>query len=260
VNAEVFRLSSASAGYPGRPDVLHDLTLAVPAGSCTVLLGENGSGKSTLLKLLARLLPPRRGQVLLDGRNLAEHPRAALARRLGYLPQGFEPFFPATAYDVALLGRTPHLAGLGAPGPEDRRAVERALAEVDASHLARVDVREMSGGERQRVSLARVLAGEPRLLLLDEPTTNLDPRHRLLVAELLRRRAREGATAILSTHELDLAAAADRAVLLKNGRVLGEGAVATTLTGPALSELFEVPAVVTPSPDGPPSIRLGVIR
>ncbi len=247
------------AGYARGADVLHDVTLSFGAGRLVALLGENGSGKSTLLKVLAGLLAPSRGEVRLEGIPLARVPRRSAARALGYLPQGFEPFFPASALDVVLLGRTPFLGPFASPSRQDAEIARAALADVDAGGLEERDVRSLSGGERQRVYLARVLAGEPRVLLLDEPTASLDPRHRLVVLDVLRRRAARGVCVVFSTHEVDLAArAADDAVLLAGGRVLGSGPVRESVTGPSISELFGVPACVTPLADGTPLVALGV--
>ncbi len=245
------------AGY-GSGDVLAGVDLEVAAGRVVALLGENGSGKSTLLKALTGILPPGAGRILLKGRPLAGVPRRDAARRLGYLPQSFESLFPMKAMDLVLLGRTPRLGPLGIPGAADRAAAERALDAVDATSLAAADIREMSGGERQRVLLARVLAGEPEVLLLDEPTANLDPRHRFLVMAVLRRHAEAGGSIVFSTHELDVAASgADEAALLAGGRLRAAGPIADILTAPALSELFGVSACVSLQPDGRPLVSLG---
>ena len=250
------RLEEASGGYGGR-DVLHGVTLGLPQGAVVALLGENGAGKTTLLKLLAGLLRPTSGRVMLGDHALDTVPRREAARRIGYLPQGFEPLFPMRAFEAVLLGRMPRLARFAAPGPVDVAAARGALEELDAASLAGADLREMSGGERQRVLLARVLAGEPEVMLLDEPTASLDPRHRLVVLEALRRRAAAGAAILFSTHGLEFAAGADRAVLLTAGRVLAEGTVRETLTAPLLSELFGVAAWILPLPDGTPLVSLG---
>ena len=234
------------------------MTFSLAPGRLVALLGENGSGKSTLLKVLAGLLAPSRGGVLLEGVPLGRVPRRAAARVLGYLPQGFEPFFPATALDVVLLGRTPFLGPFATPSGRDVAAARAALAEVDAAGLEERDVRSLSGGERQRVYLARVLAGEPRVLLLDEPTASLDPRHRFLVLDVLRRRAEAGASCVFSTHEVDLAArTADDAVLLSRGAVLAAGPVRRSVTEQTLAELFGVAARITTLPDGTPLVTLG---
>ena len=234
----------------GEREALGSITLDLEGGEVVAVLGENGSGKSTLLKLLAGLLPPARGEVLLDGHPLAQIPRREAARTIGYLSQSFEPFFPSTALEMVLLGRTAHLGMLGSPGPADRAAAQRALEETDTASFADRDIREMSGGERQRVLLARVLAGGGDVLLLDEPTGNLDPRHRFLVVDLVRRQAAKGGLVVVSTHELDVAAAADRTVLLRDGRLLATGKVAATLTEENLAALFGVIASVTTSREG----------
>jgi len=250
------RLQEVSAGYGSR-DVLHGVSLAPPPGTVVALLGENGAGKTTLLKVFAGLLKARAGTVALGGRPLDAVPRREAARRIGYLPQGFEPLFPMRALDAVLLGRMPRRARFASPGPGDVAAARSALEELDAAEHAETDLREMSGGERQRVLLARVLAGEPEAMLLDEPTASLDPRHRLVVLTALRRRAAAGATVLFSTHELEFAAGADRAVFLAGGRVLAEGTVRETFTAPLLSKLFGVPARVVPLPDGTPLVSLG---
>jgi iron complex transport system ATP-binding protein len=248
---------SLAAGY-GTRTVLTGVRLELLAGRVSVLLGENGSGKSTLLKALAGILRAQAGEVLLGGRRLADMPRREAARTLGYLPQGFEALFPMSAMDLVLLGRTPHLGAFGAPGAADRAAAAEALAEMDAASLAGADIRAMSGGERQRVLLARVLAGAPSVLLLDEPTANLDPRHRFLVLEAMRRRAAAGGAVLFSTHEIDVASeGADDAVLLASRGVLAAGPVAQTLTDALLSELFAVRAHVAAGPGGRPHVSFG---
>jgi iron complex transport system ATP-binding protein len=249
-----------AAGYGPNDarEAIAGITHAFPAGRVTALLGENGAGKSTLLKALAGIVPARRGRVRLGGRDLADVPRREAARAVGYLPQGFEPLFPIRARDLVLLGRTPWRTAFGAPSARDGAAVDAALAEMDAGPFAEIDLSAMSGGERQRVLLARVLAGEPEVLLLDEPAANLDPRHRFLVIDAMRRRAAAGGAVVYSTHELDVASqGADDAVLLARGRVLAAGTIADTLTAPLLSELFGVAACVTPGAGGRPLVSIG---
>lgn len=251
-----YLLRDVSASY-GRREALSRIDLDIGKGEVVALLGENGSGKSTLLKLLAGLLTPSSGHLTLDGHPMGELARREAARRIGYLPQSFEPLFPASALEMVLLGRTAYLGLLGGPDASDHAAAWRALEETDTAAFAGRDVREMSGGERQRVFLSRVLAGETDVLLLDEPAANLDPRHRFLVVRVLRRKAAAGGSVVFSTHELDVAAAAaDRVVLLREGRVVDVGPVRDTLTAEALSRLFGVPAIVSTGPSGRPLVFL----
>ncbi|HEX7528314.1 MAG TPA: ABC transporter ATP-binding protein, partial [Thermoanaerobaculia bacterium] len=178
-----------------------------------------------------------------------------------YLPQGFEPLFPILARDLVLLGRTPWRTAFGAPSARDRAAVDAALSEMDAGRFAEIDLGAMSGGERQRILVARVLAGEPEVLLLDEPAANLDPRHRFLVIDAMRRRAEAGGAVVFSTHELDVASqGADDAILLTHGRILAAGPIADTLTELLLSNLFGVSARVTPGAGGRPLVSIGPAR
>lgn len=256
-----FRLERVSAGYPARPAVLNDVSLVLQRGTVTALLGENGSGKSTLLRVLAGLLTMRSGAVELIGRPSGSYTRRERAGLVGYLPQGFVPFFPATAREVVLLGRTPHLRGFSAPSRADHTAVGEALALLDASALAEVDVLRMSGGERQRVLLARVFAGGHDVLLLDEPTANLDPRHRLLVAGLLSEHARRGGTVLVSTHELDVAlACATHAALLAGGRLTAFGTRTEILAAGPLGALYGVPAFEARLEGGGSTVILGAPR
>ena len=249
-----------AAGYGAR-DVIAEISYAFTAGRVTALLGENGAGKSTLLKALAGIIPARHGTVRLRGRPLPLVSRREAARALGYLPQGFEPLFPIVARDLVLLGRTPWRTAFGAPSAKDRAAVDAALSEMDAGRLAETDLGAMSGGERQRVLLARVLAGEPEVLLLDEPAANLDPRHRFLVIDAMRRCAEAGGAVVFSTHEMDVASqGADDALLLSGGRALAAGPVADTLTEPLLSALFGVSACVAQGAGGRPLVSMGPAR
>jgi iron complex transport system ATP-binding protein len=246
----LLELRDVSLWY-GASRVLDRVSVSFEKGRVIALLGENGSGKSTVLKILAGLLSPNLGSVLLEGRELQKVSRSEAACRIGYLPQAFEPFFPARVREVAVLGRIPHLRGFASAGPADYRAADEALEEADVLPLSCRNIQQLSGGERQRVLLARVLAGQPEIFLLDEPTSNLDPRHRLKVASIMRRRADAGGLVVVPTHELDLAVqVADEAVLMKEGRVLAAGPLRTVLTSANLEQVFGVKARVFTGPEG----------
>lgn len=231
----------------GRGTVLDGVTIAVGAGELVGVIGPNGSGKTTLVRLLAGVLRPRAGTVTLEGRPLTALRRRAIARRLAVVPQDSATEFPFTALEVVLMGRTPHLPPLAFPGPEDLAIARRAMERLDVAALEARPLAQCSGGERQRVLLARALAQEPAVLLLDEPTTHLDLRHQTGIYGTLRALARTRGTAALSVlHDLNLAGLyCDRLVLLAHGRVAAEGAPADVLVAPRLAEAYGVPVHVT---------------
>lgn len=217
--------------YGLRP-ALRGLSLTVNAGEVVGLIGPNGCGKTTLIRAVSRLVPWQRGEILLDGLPGAGLSRAALARRVAVVPQ--KPVLPVgyTGLEAVLMGRTAHLGFLEQEGPRDLARCREALRQVDAEALAHCRVDELSGGEQQRIVLARALAQDAPLLLVDEPTANLDLGHQLAAFTLLRRLAREEGKAILAAlHDLILAALhCHRLVLMADGRVLAEGLPREVLT------------------------------
>jgi len=242
----------ALAARYGRTPALAGLDAVFAAGEVVAILGENGSGKSTLLKLLARILPPAGGELLLEGRPLGGLPRRETARRIAYLPQTVDLVFPIRSLDLVLQGRAPHNSGFAAEGPDDRRRALDAMRACDVADLAERDASALSGGERRRVFLARALAQEAEVWLLDEPTSGLDPRHRLEFLALLRRaHAERRTTVLLVTHEIDAAAnLADRVLLLCEGRALAAGPPRETLTAENVRRAFGVEADVSTDPAG----------
>jgi len=226
------------AGY-GRDDVLRDVDLTIHAGEVVALIGPNGAGKSTLLRVLAGLLRPRAGRVLLGEADLASLERGAAARRIAVVPQVFDTLFPFTVREIVALGRTPHRAGLGLFGANDACAVERALDALGSADLADRRIDRISGGERQRAVLAMALAQEPEVLLLDEPTAHLDPAHQLATLHLVRHLAAERGLAVLAiVHDVNLAALADRVAVLKDGRIVRDAAPSEALTADLVSDVF----------------------
>ena len=211
-----------SAGYPGRA-VLAGVSLAARPGRVLALLGPNGCGKSTLLRTLAGLLPPRGGEVLLDGRPLGDYAPRQAAQKIACLPQS-RAAPNITARRLVLHGRFPYLSYPRRYGREDYEAVDRALEAADARDCADRPLPELSGGQRQKVYLALALAQETEAILMDEPTTFLDIRHQLEVLALVRRLAGEGRAAALAIHDLCLAlTAADDVAVLGEGRLLALG-------------------------------------
>lgn len=235
------------AGSPGL--VLNDVSMSVRPGTLYSVLGPNGAGKSTLIRALLGLVEPHRGSALVAGREAGEWKPRERARRVGVVPQSESFHFPLSVMELVSMGRYPYLSALGAPKPRDRAVVADALARCDAKELADRRVDTLSGGELQRVRIARALAQEPATLILDEPTASLDLAHEMEVLELLRNVVSRGRTVLMTTHHLDLAARySDRMLLLDGGKVAAEGTPADVLTAENVQRVFGWPVSVTPDP------------
>lgn len=232
-------------GYGGKP-VLNDLSLAADRGLLTGVIGPNGSGKSTLIKAVSGLLSLNSGEIYLGGRRLCGYTPRALACYLAVLAQDIHIEFEFTVGEIVAMGRHPFLGRVQREGPSDKEITERAMAETDTLHLADRPVTTISGGERQRVLLARALAQQAELLLLDEPTSHLDIRHQVETARLLRHLAAEKAIAVLGVfHDLNLAARiCDRLLLLHDGHALAWGTPEEVLTPDNIYRAFGIRAVV----------------
>jgi iron complex transport system ATP-binding protein len=226
--------------YPGGQHALRGVSLLVAPRSLTAVIGANGSGKSTLIRLLAGLLHPSAGSVLLDGKPLSVWNPRLRAREISYVPQSMTLAFPFPAIDVVLSGRTPHLAQFRFEGAGDRAKAMAALDTVGAAHLAARCVTALSGGERQMVILARALAQEPRVLLLDEPSASLDLKHRAaLIRTLTRLREERSLSVVMVTHDLQLTGASfDRILALRCGEVAAEGSPREVLESALLAEIY----------------------
>ncbi len=223
----------------GGPPVLRGVSLALHPG-WTAIVGPNGGGKSTLLRVLAGLLAPQSGRIVLEGRPLTEHGARERGQRIAWLAQheAGDASGELTVRDVVQLGRLPHLGLFDAPGPQDEAAVDAAMAATECSDWQCRRLYELSGGERQRVLLARALAVSAEVLLLDEPTTHLDPPHQVAVVRLMKRLAAAGTTVVSVLHDLPLALQADRLVVLDQGEVCAEGSPHATEVQAALVQVF----------------------
>ncbi|PYI65336.1 cobalamin/Fe(3+)-siderophore ABC transporter ATP-binding protein [Arthrobacter livingstonensis] len=241
--------SNLTLGYAGAP-VVDGLSLELPAGKVSVIVGANASGKSTLLRGMARLLKPGGGAVHLDGADIHKVPTRALARKLGILPQ--TPTAPdgITVADLVGRGRSPHQGWFRQWTRHDDDAVAAALAVTGTVELASRNIDELSGGQRQRVWIAMALAQETDVLLLDEPTTYLDLAHQVEVLDVVSElNARRGTTVAIVLHDLNLAARyADHLVAMKDGRIVAEGEPGVVLTSLLVREVFGLESVVVPDP------------
>jgi len=227
-------LSDVSAGYAERV-ALEDVSLAVEAGSLLAVVGPNGAGKSTLLKVMAGLLRPWRGRVEVLG-----GPPGREARRVAYVPQAetVDWHFPVTARDVVMMGRYPRLGAARRPGPDDRRAVEEALAKVGMADQQHVQIGRLSGGQRRRVFLARALAADPALYLLDEPVTGIDATTQEELMDILEAEAGRGRTVVATTHDLACAAQRFQRVAMINRRLIAHGPASLVLDQALLSRTY----------------------
>jgi iron complex transport system ATP-binding protein len=234
----------------GEREVLHAADFAAEAGTLTAILGPNGAGKSTLLKAAAGLLPFT-GEVLIDGKPLSGMPRREAAQQIALVAQDPPADVPFTVLELVLMGRAPRLGRLALEGEHDREVAHRALADAGVEDLASRPIDQLSGGERRRVFLARALAQEPRLLLLDEPTAFLDLGHQAQILEHARTLAGRGLCVVAVLHDPNLAVAwADAAVLMKDGAVVVCGPAREVLRAPALEALYGAKLLEAAGPQG----------
>ncbi len=238
-----------SAGYNSR-EVLKRVEIRLAPGEVLALIGPNGSGKSTLLRVLARVLTPHAGTLLLDGRPYPTYSPAEFARRVAYAPQETPVDMGFSVYELVMMGRYPHQKGFWGVSRRDREVVEEALAFAGIAHLRERRIGQLSGGECQRVNLARALAQEATYLLLDEPTAHLDLRHQVQLLASLRKRAETHTLALLMVlHDLNLASEyADRIALMSEGRIVAEGSPAEVLQPALLEQVYHTPTLVRPHP------------
>jgi iron complex transport system ATP-binding protein len=234
-----FRTEQVTFSY-GNGFALRHISLSANEGEMVGLIGPNGSGKSTLLRLISGVLPAFEGEVYLDGLSLRHAKRKAVSRMVAVVPQQFQMPFAFRVEEVVMLGRTPFLGAFSDGGLKEQAVVTQAMDWVGIGQLRGRFFNELSGGERQKVVLAMALAQQPRLLLLDEPTTHLDINHQVEMLELLKRLNREhGLTIVAAMHDLNLAALYfPRLVTLKAGRIFADGVPGAILTPGMIAEVF----------------------
>lgn len=249
MTAPRFDLSDVRFSVPER-DILHPLSLSLEAGRIHGLIGPNGSGKSTLVKMLARQLSPSGGTIRFDGKPLAEWSDRSFARNVAYMPQFTPPADGMNVRELVSLGRFPWHGTLGRFTPEDGEQVEKAIGRTKLGPLAERVVDTLSGGERQKVWLALMLAQATQCILLDEPTSALDVAHEAAMLALVRETSRErGVTVVVVLHDINLAArTCDDIIALRTGRLVAHGGVHDIMQPHVLGEIYGVPMGVLPHP------------
>ncbi len=237
-------VESLAYGYPDRR-VGRDASFTLAAGEVMCVLGPNGSGKTTLLRTVLGLLPAHGGKILFDDAPIGSLSRTDIARLAGYVPQAGMPYFAYTVLEAVLMGRSAHLSTFASPGKADLEIAEHALETLGIAPLAGRAVTKISAGERQLALIARALAQEPRLLVMDEPTASLDFGNQVRVLQRISALAGSGISILFSTHDPDQAfLCAHRAVLLREGRILASGAPREVVTSETLERMYGVPVRV----------------
>ncbi len=224
--------------------VLENICLEVAPSEVVSICGPNGAGKTTLLRCINRILKATKGNILLDGREIGNMKMSEIAKRIGYVPQSTSSVFPLTVFDMVLMGRRPHVGWRS--GEADMERVVDVLKMMKIEDLAMRDFSGLSGGQQQKVIIARALAQEPEVLLLDEPTSNLDIKHQLEVMEIIKNLSIEkGISVIAAIHDLNLASRyADKIILMKGGKIFCAGKPASVLTPENILSVYGVEAVV----------------
>jgi iron complex transport system ATP-binding protein len=236
----MLEVNNLAFGFPGRT-IGRDVSFSLGEGEVMCVLGPNGGGKTTLFRTVLGLLERHAGSIRVDGDDIATLARAAVARRIGYVPQGHSAYFAFTVRDFVLMGRTAHLGVFSVPGRKDRQLAQRVLESLGIGELAERPVTEVSGGERQLALVARALAQEPRLLVLDEPTASLDFGNQVRVLQRISALAATGISILFSSHDPDHAfLTSQRVLLLSEGRALEIGPPAQVIRPDSLKRLYGV--------------------
>ncbi len=243
------RLDNVSLGY-NKQTVLHNISLEAKPGEMLGIIGPNGSGKSTVIKGITQLIKPSSGHIFLDGKNIADMSHRDLAQLVAVVPQN--PTLPElfTALEVVLMGRTPHLGLLRYEGEHDLAIVQKTMKATQTLAYAERRVGELSGGERQRLTIARALAQEPKIILMDEPTANLDINYQIETLDLARQLCREqGLIVVVTLHDLNLASQyCDRLIMLSDGRVYCHGTPESVINAKTIKEVYGAEVYVYPHP------------
>jgi len=253
------KVKNVEFSYASVP-ILKDICIELAASEMLGVVGPNGAGKSTLLRCIDRILKPQRGSILLDEREIKKMNMLELAKKLGYIPQSTSQVFPATVFDTVLLGRRPHVGWRS--GEKDRKKVLKALQMLKIEKFAMRDINELSGGQQQKVFIARALTQEQDVLLFDEPTSNLDIKHQLEVMDIIKSIVREkGIAAIMAIHDLNLASRyADRIIMMNGGTIFDAGDAVSVLTPENIKRVYGVEAEVNNNHGRPYIVPIRPVR
>jgi iron complex transport system ATP-binding protein len=231
------QLKNVSFSYD-KKSVLHNINFNLNEGEILAIVGPNGSGKSTLLKCIDQILKPQKGVILLDHQDIMKLKPEEIAKKIGYVPQNNGRSFPTTVFDSILMGRKPYIKW--APTNNDLKKVTNVIEKLRIQHLVLRDINELSGGQKQKVIIGRALAQEPKILLLDEPTSNLDLKHQLEVLNLIKEQTKDNVSAVIAIHDLNLALRfCDKIVMLHKGRVFAAGDL-NVLTAENIEKVYDV--------------------
>lgn len=257
VDKELLEVKNLCFSYNTK-NILEDISFKVMEGEIVGILGPNGAGKTTLIRVIAGLLPPKKGEIRFKGINIRDIPQRERARRIAVLPQSEPPIDYLTVQEMVMLGRIPYFSLLRGAGKKDEEIVEKSLEMIGMRDFMYRKMGQLSGGERQKVLIARALAQQPQLLILDEPVVHLDLSHQLEILFLLKRLKEENLTIMLVIHDINLASYfSDKLLLLKGGRVFAFGEPSEVITRDNLREVFNIYALVRNNPlSGSPYISV----
>lgn len=246
------RIRDVEFSYVSTP-VLKDVCMEANGSEILCVVGPNGSGKSTLLRCMDGILSPQKGSIILNEQNIKNMRRIELAKEIGYIPQSAPQAFPVNVFDVVLMGRRPHVGWRS--GEKDTEKVLEILQLLNIEDLAMRDINELSGGEKQKVFIARAIIQEPRVLLLDEPTSNLDIKHQLEVMDIIKDIVRKkDISVIIAIHDLNLASRyADRIIMMNNGKIFAAGNPLSVFTQENIKQVYGVESEII-NHDGRPHI------
>ena len=251
-----FCVENVGFSYDGKRNVLEDVSFQLDAGDILCLLGSNGTGKTTLLRCILGFHRPQRGSIRIDGIELTRVHKAQRARHMAYVPQSSSLAFPYTVKEVVLMGRVSHLRLGGRPRAADHRIADEALERLQIQNLANRRFPELSGGERQMVLVARALAQQAEVLIMDEPTSNLDYHNQVRILAAIKHLATQGIGILMTSHYPDHAfLACSKVALMGHGRILAVGDPDTVVTSESLTDLYDTPVVVARAESGTLKIK-----